>query len=240
MHDDTEAGNRGFPTTAWPDIVRAGGAYGEAARRTLGQLIRRYWHPVYFFIRHKGRSREEAKDLTQGFFAFLVDKNVVSYADRNRGKFRSLILASVTQYLALQHRRDSRHRRSELRGELDPDLEAWQGFEPTRSEDPEATFMRNWAKRLVENCVERLHEECREEGKEVRFRVFRARFLDVERSDAKTTAKELGISVDDVANHLSWGKRRFKRILRHEVQEQVASPEQADEEIVELLGVLTS
>lgn len=240
ISQDTEAGHRGFPTTTWAEIANARGPTSESARRALGRLIRRYWHPVYFFIRHKGRSREEAKDLTQGFFAFLVDKNIVSYADRNRGRFRSFVLASVSQYLAQQHRRDTRRRRTERPSESILELEGWQGFETAKGEDPESAFMRNWAKRLVENCIEMLDEECRKEGKDVRFRVFRARFLDADAPDAKSMAKELGISVEDVANHLRWAKRRFRRIMRQEVQEQVASPEETDEEVVELLSMLTS
>ena len=237
-NQDTEAGQRSFPTTVWDDVARAQGEPGKAGSRVLEHLIKCYWHPVYFFIRHKGRSREEAKDLTQGFFASFLDKSAISYADENRGKFRNFLLACVCRYLAQEHRRDSRLKRTGSSTALGPDEESWEGFELTGGKSPETIFMRNWAKRLVECCVEKLCEECRGGDGAARFNVFRARFLEAKPLNAKAMADQLGIPAEDIPNLLRWAKRRFARILHEEVCRHVTTPEEAGQEIGELLAIL--
>ncbi len=237
---DTEAGSPSFPTTIWAQVARAQGRDRGPAWEALSRLVESYWFPVYFFVRHKGRSRDQAKDLTQEFFTSFLEKDIVSYADETRGKFRTFLLYSVCRFLALEHRTAARRPR-ELRlqgSRSDPD--EWSGFEPTDAETPEDVFMHNWAKSFLEDCVAKLREECRALGKDLQFQVFQLRALREKPLPTRVAAAELGISVTDVVNYLHRAKERFRRIAREEMLNCVTVPDEVDEEIKGLLTLLAS
>jgi RNA polymerase sigma-70 factor (ECF subfamily) len=230
-----------FTTTNWTSIFLAQDARGDAARQHLERLVERYWRPVYCFIRHKGRSHADAADATQQFFTEFIEKDIVSYADRARGKFRTFLLASVSRFLALLHRTASR-RPVENPLPIADALERMKSFEPSTAETAERAFERNWAKALIDNCLAVLREECIAQGKELQYRAFAARFLK-DRS-AKATygeiAGDLGVSEDDVDNLIRRAKKRFKRILREEVSGAAMTPEDIDKELALLLSHLSA
>lgn len=239
----TTAGPIEFISTAWSVILGAQDSNTDVARRYLHLLIQRYWRPVYFFIRQTGKPHEDAKDLTQGFFTLFLEKDIIAYADRLRGRFRFFLLASIRRYLALEHRIEAR-RPVEI---LMSGIEAADGepaFLRASAETPESTYMRNWAKCLLENCVARLQSECEAVNKLQQFRVFEARFLRADpagsrqRPAHRTIAAELGITETDVRNYLSRARQRFIRIVRSEVAQASMSPEEVDEEIQELIACL--
>src|SRR5262249_16910087 len=89
-----------FNTTSWTLIRTAARDPTADSREALGGLCQKYWHPVYAFIRSRGYDREQSQDLTQGFFALLIEKNYLRHADRKRGRFRSFLLAAVKHFLA--------------------------------------------------------------------------------------------------------------------------------------------
>lgn len=238
--DDSDVGSPAFPTTAWSQVARAQGGELAQAREALGGLVERYWFPVYFFIRQKGRDRHEAKDLTQGFFTTFLEKDIVAYADQARGKFRTFLLYSVCRYLALDHRVAARRPLElPLRGSR-PEPDEWLGFEPRSTETPEDVFMRNWAKTFLENCAAKLREECEGLGKAVQFHVFEMRTLRGKPLPTKVVAAELGISVTDVVNYLHRAKERFRRIAREEMLDCVITPGEVEEEIRGLLDMLAA
>ena len=228
-----------FMTTIWTNVVKAQERDATAAKESLGHLIERYWKPIYHFIRQKGRSREDASDLTQQFFAEFLAKDVVAYADRNRGKFRTFLLASVTRFLIDAHRKSAR-RVAALPFLQEEDDDERKLYEPAGGETPERAFDRNWARTLVRNCIVRLREECTVLGKREQFEIFASRFLaDGEAPDRRTTAKQYGITETDVDNHLRAAKKRYRRILREEVSGTVLTQEETDEEIRKLMSVLS-
>jgi RNA polymerase sigma factor (sigma-70 family) len=228
-----------FSTTVWTNVVKAQVPDPEAAREGLGHLIERYWKPVYHFLRQKGRSRDDAADLTQQFFAEFLAKDVVSYADKKRGRFRTFLLASVTRFLIDAHRVSARKpvMLPLIEGE---DPEERRQFEPCGGEAPEQAFDRNWARMLVHNCVARLREECEVLRKVVQFKIFTSRFLsDGPPPDRRKIASDLGISEIDVDNHLRAAKKRYGRILREEVAGTVLTQEETDQEIHKLMSILS-
>ena len=242
--DETEGGSPSFPTTVWTEIARARHAGGsrdrELALAALSRLVERYWHPVYFFVRHKGRGRDEAKDLTQEFFTSFLERDIVSYADQTRGKFRTFLLHAVCRFLALEG--EAAARRPRRRPSLAPwrDPTGWAGFEPADTRTPEDVFMRNWAKSFLESCVVKLRRECERLNKHMQFRVFQLRVLAEEPVRTRVAAIELGITVTDVVNYLRRAKGRFRRIVREEMSSWVAAPDRVDEEIEGLLRLLSS
>jgi RNA polymerase sigma-70 factor (ECF subfamily) len=227
-----------FVTTCWTNVAKAQARDPGISREALGRLIELYWKPVYYFIRQKGRSRDDAADFTQQFFAEFLSKHVVSYANRSRGRFRTFLLSCVTRFLVDCHRKSARLpvQLPILEG-ADPDEHRL--FEPADGETPEQAFDRNWARTLVGNCLSRLRQECREGGREVHYEVFRARFLpDGEPPDRRTLAASLGITEVDVDNHLRAAKERYRRILREEVGGTVRTSDEVDEELRILMSCL--
>src|SRR3954465_14788332 len=107
--NSSESGSKysAFELTRWTIIQRAGDASSPEADAALNALCEAYWQPLYYYIRRRGQNHEDAKDLTQGFFARLLEKNYLSAVDRRKGKFRSFLLASLEHFLA-NHWRDSR------------------------------------------------------------------------------------------------------------------------------------
>ena len=236
LADTTGFGPCRFMTTAWTAVLQAQGLDEDVARESMGFLLGRYWRPVYFFIRQKGKGREEAKDLTQEFFTQFLQKNAISYADRSRGRFRTFLLASVCRFLALTHRAASR-RPAEMLLPAVAEADETCSFDAVDGETPETVFERNWAKSLLQNAITRLEQECRALGRAVQFRVFEARFLRASEStdDYGFIAEELGITRTDVDNHLRRAKRRFRRILGEEVSAVVREPRELNEELQALL-----
>jgi RNA polymerase sigma factor (sigma-70 family) len=230
---DTGTGAASFVSTAWTTVVRAGSSDSVEARRHMGMLIARYWRPVYHFILRYGKSHEDAKDLTQAFFLSFIEKRAVGYAQKDRGRFRSFLLACVKQYLAREHRASSR-KPAEL--QMDFGLAQNEDHFAGQSEDPIRTFTRNWAKCLIENVVGRLRNECDALGKPLQFRAFHLRML--EGTSRAETAAGLGVEPKDVDNLLASARKRFDRLLRDEVRGSVIEEIAVENEITELLSSL--
>lgn len=236
----TRTGPLRFTTTKWSDIFLAQTGNKKVSHEHLGQLIERYWRPIYLFIRQKGKSKEDAQDLAQQFYTEFLEKDVVSYADSSRGKFRTFLLASVTRFLALGHRSAARRPAEPHISGSDEVIERY-AFEISDGETPEIVFERNWAKCTVENCVQRLRDECSVMRKELQFSVFQARYLrdPSENVSYQAIATEFGISETDVDHYLRWIKPRFRRILMEEVGVTTRSPDEVREEVRALLSCLS-
>ena len=149
----TSSGISAFPTSQWSLIARAGAA-DEAARSALADLCRRYWYPIYAFVRRQSTSRPDAEDITQGFFAHVLDNEVIASADRSRGRFRTYLLSCCKNYIANR----KRYAKAEVRGgkanivRIDfDDAASRYSLEPTDSADAEHLFVRRWAFQLLED-----------------------------------------------------------------------------------------
>ena len=236
---ETASGKVAFSSTAWTVVANAQAQHGETSGRYLDLLVGRYWRPVYCFIRQLGNSHEDAKDLTQAFFTTFVERDVAAYADRERGKFRTFLIASVKRFLAERHRHEMRHPVPATLSDIDL-APREHLFQFGAGESPERVFDRNWAKCLLENSIGRFRSECIALDKEIRFRVFEERFLaDPSRFAAyRDIAQKLGISVTDVRTHLERGRKRLARMIREEVSHCLSVPWECDAEIQELVACL--
>jgi RNA polymerase sigma-70 factor (ECF subfamily) len=234
---DTGTGPVAFGSTAWTVVADAGSADPVVSRRCLGLLIERYWRPVYAFVRQLGNAHEDAKDLTQGFFAKFLENDLVSRADRTRGRFRSYVIGALKRFLARERRALSGRPLLASLSAIDSAVHE-PSFFPAATEDPERAFMRNWAKCVIENCLARLHEELKALGKEVRFRAFEARYGARPPRSYAEVASELGIAETAVRKHLEWARKRFAGLLREELRNTVLSTGDVEDEIRELAGCL--
>jgi len=160
--DSAPAAHGQFTTTHWSIVLAAGTGSSRAARDALERLCRAYWHPLYAFVRRLGYSPADAQDLTQGFFAYLLEHHLVTRADRQAGRFRSFLLGSLRHFLSHEHERATALKRGGGQpllsfDQFDP--EERYAFEPSDAATPETIFDHRWAVLQVENALSRLRAE---------------------------------------------------------------------------------
>ena len=150
-----------FTTTHWSVVVAAGGSLAGAAA-ALEQVCGGYWYPIYAFIRRRGSDHHQAEDLTQAFFAHLLESEALRKADRNRGKFRTFLLAALTHFLANEWDKQQTLKRGGRRQFVSLDetvAEDRYRQEPVEALTPEKLFERRWALALLEQVLARLGQD---------------------------------------------------------------------------------
>lgn len=237
-HDYTAIGgmNIRFPPTEWTRVIEP--AVGQAIQT---ELIVRYWKPIYCFLRTRGYSNEQAKDLTQGFFTeIILDSNLFKNLDRSKGKFRTLLLTALNHYIIDVARHEKRRKRHPgMMVSLDTELQV----SDTSLAEPEQAFDYGWAAGVLENVLADLRTECVNGGLTTHWEVFQARVLTPILEESPPPAlsdlcKRLGIATEATAsNMIVTVKRRFKQLLRRYVRRFVDSDADVDSEIVRLAGV---
>src|SRR5438876_5337146 len=161
-----------FTTTHWSTVLSAGHGSSDTAAEALEKLCCAYWYPLYVFVRRKGYEPHAAQDLTQGFFARLLEKNYLQGMDRTKGKFRSFLLAALEHYLANEWRRSQAEKRGGKVAFISVDDQSAEHKYlqiPAKDLSPEKLFERQWATTLLEQVLARLREEFVSTGKERLF-----------------------------------------------------------------------
>jgi RNA polymerase sigma factor (sigma-70 family) len=239
-----------FATTRWSVVLASAGSQGEEqkAREAVNQLCESYWRPVFAFICRHGHSTTDAQDLAQDFFVMVLEGNLLKLADPHRGRFRTLLLKSLQNFLRESARTNQARKRG---GKVDfISWDDWMAAAPSRlsippmaleSCSPERLFDLRWAATVTEHALRRLREECEAKG---RLRVFDALSpcLGAERMDVSYSniAATLGIEEAMVKKLLHRLRQRYRELLRSEVADTVADPAEIDEEIRHLCGVLAA
>jgi len=208
----------------------------------LEALCRAYWYPLYVYVRRKGYAAEDAQDLTQEFFARLLARNYLNVADRNKGKFRSFLLGSLEHFLARQWTKAHAQKRGggQAVHSLDEtDAENRYLLEPAHALTAEKIFDRRWATTLLGQAMSRLREECVANHKGDLFGKVES-LLSGEKGEASyadvAAALEMSEGAIKVAVHRL--RQRYAELVRAEIAQTVATPEQADEELHYLFAVL--
>jgi DNA-directed RNA polymerase specialized sigma24 family protein len=235
-------GARQFPSTHWSVVLAAGDTQSIDSSLALEKLCRAYWYPIYAFVRRQGWSAHDSQDLTQAFFAYLLEKKAFGKADLNKGKFRSFLLASLTNFLNNERDKAQRLKRGGGVIIIPLDLERGEeryGAEPATRESPETIFARHWAQTVVEQVVERLREELVATGQGERFAALKDFIMGDSPGESYTEAAgRLGISVSAVTSAIHRMRGRFRELFHHEIANTVDEPEKTDEEIRHLLMAL--
>jgi RNA polymerase sigma factor (sigma-70 family) len=240
-----------FATTQWSMILAAGRSQAdpEVARAALAQLCQTYWAPLYGFVRSRGYTVYDAQDLTQSFFAYLIEHKIYARADRAYGKFRAFLLASIKNFLADAYDREQTLKRGGGREFVPLDetqAEAAESLFQTRGSFTDAlgedlVFERSWADALVAAGLERLSAVYRGDGKEKLFEELK---IYVTGSSDPLPAYEelaarLGLVASTLRSHVTRLRARYRDALRIEVRRTVENDAQVDDELHELLRVLT-
>jgi RNA polymerase sigma-70 factor (ECF subfamily) len=237
-----------FPSTHWSVVLAAGRseAESEMAGAALTELCQVYWAPLYGFVRSRGHTVHDAQDLTQGFFAYVLEHKVYTRVDRRKGRFRSFLLASLKNFLADAADRERTLKRGgaqiflPLHEEQAREAESlFQTHSGMSNED--RLFDRSWAEALVAAALERLLADYKREAKEQLFnelRIFIAGGAEPPPTYAELTDR-LGITQSTLRSHVTRLRARYREALRTEVRRTVDSEKQVDQELRELLHVLT-
>ena len=241
---------REFVTTRWSLILSAAklGSQEQKARDAIAELCRTYWRPIFTFVCARGYCIEDAQDLTQDFFVTILKKNWLQHADRNRGRFRSLLLRSLQNFLVNAAEKTYAHKRGG-----DVEFVSWHDWVSEAPSDssipaamleslpPERLFDLTWAATVVEHALHRLREECETKGKLWLFQTL-SPLLTEERDEVSYAelAAELGIAETVVKKQLHNMRQRYRSLLRTEVSQTVEDPADVDDEIRYLCASLAS
>jgi len=232
-----------FVTTHWSVVVCAGRSDTTRARDALGKLCQTYWPPLYAYVRRVGQSPEDAQDLTQEFFARLLERNTFAQADPERGRFRSFLLASLKNFLVSEWEKA----RAQKRGGRAQIIPLQLDTAETRcarlvapGDTPDRAFDRQWALALLDAVLGRLRREYTDAGREDLFLGLKDT-LSGGRSEIpyRDLGAQLGMSEGAVKVAAHRLRHRYRELLREEIANTVSGPEQVEGELRQLFAALS-
>jgi RNA polymerase sigma-70 factor (ECF subfamily) len=227
-----------FATTHWTVVLEAGVRSTPQSDRALEELCRLYWYPLYAYVRRHGHSKEDAEDLTQGFFASFLKRNYLQGCCSEKGRFRAFLLAALKRYMASEYDFANRKKRG---GGVVPLSLDWQDaetryqIEPADRLSPDKLYDRAWAVTLLERVIEQLRRECATEGKASVFERLKP-FLTIGKSAIPyaEAAADLKLSESAVRVTVHRLRRRYRELLRNEIAQTLANPVHVEEELAAL------
>lgn len=233
-----------FPATRWSVVLRARQRGEPLAAEALAELCKSYWKPVYAFLRRQGNAPHDAEDLTQGFFAMLLERDSLASVEESKGRLRSFLLVAVKRFAANEHERASALKRGggTLHVALDAD-EAEQAcvIEPATEVTPELLFERQWALALLDTVLKKLRVEYATGGRDRVFDALKERLsADGDVETLAQTAALLGMNEGAVKVAVFRLRQRYRRLLHEEIALTVDSPSEVNAEIVHLFKVFGS
>ncbi len=245
IYRDTE--NTGhFPETQISAVLAIKSERAEERQRGMGRIIEAYWKPAYKYIRIRFRQPvEDARDLTQGFFARALEKDYLAGYDAGKAKFRTFLRICIDRFVSNEFSKAGRQKRGGNEEILSLDFEGaeeeLQRLSSNDVPDIERFFEAEWVRAVLENSVMRLESALREQGKEVHFSLFRAYDLTGEEERKDLTYEKLGevfgLKVSDVTNYLSSARKEFRAIVIDTVRDLTCSEAEFREELNRILGI---
>ena len=230
-----------FVTTQWSVVLAAQGS-SPASDEALEKLCRTYWWPLYGFVRRNGYKPEEAQDLTQGFFALLLERRDLDVVRREKGRLRSYLLVSLKNFLGKARRREMAIKRGEGRAlvPLDELIERERmALEPSDALTADRIFERRWALTLLEQVLSRLELEHQTAGNAKLFDCLKELLSsDPDRRSQADLAKELGMTENAVKQAFHRFRQRYRQLLREEIANTVAVPGDVEDELRHFISVL--
>jgi RNA polymerase sigma factor (sigma-70 family) len=232
-----------FATTQWSLVMAAGKQSSELSHPALEKLCAVYWYPIYVYVRRRGYGPEDAQDLTQEFFAQLIEKEHLRLADSNKGRFRSFLLATLNFFLAREWSRAHRQKRGGHYKfiSLDEQMaeERFQ-FEPPDGDSPERNYQRQWALTVLKEALKTLERECVETGKGNLFREVKQLLSGkCEGESYATICQRLSMTESAVRVAVHRLRQRYGQLLRAEVSQTLGSNEEVEEELRCLMRALS-
>jgi RNA polymerase sigma-70 factor (ECF subfamily) len=239
--DGLPSGPRSFATTHWSLVQQAGAGSAPASRQALATLCEAYWYPLYAYVRRRGVRADEAADLTQAFFARLLEKRDLKMADPQRGRFRSFLLAAMNHFLANHWRAMRAQKRGG--GKAPIPLDAREGedryrLEPAHDLTAERIFQRRWALTLIEQALDDLRDRFAADGKARQFEALKPCLTGDGGESYGAIGQSLGMNEGAVRVAVYRLRKRYRDALRDRIAQTVADPADVDQEMRELLASL--
>lgn len=232
--------NAWFGTTHWSVVLSAQDAHCPRSREALESLCGTYWYPLYSYARRAGHSPPEAEDLTQGFFARLLEKDYLKAAAREKGRFRTFLLVALKRYLANEWDRQHAQKRGGFAPVVLIDQEMAESrfaSEPAHNLSPDVLFDRQWAMTLLERTMTQLQEEYVASGRAKLFEYLRNCVAKDESAlPYAEIAGRLKLTEAAVKMAVHRLRVRYREILQHEIAQTVSTPEEIEEEIRHLFA----
>lgn len=234
---------RDFATTRWSLVLAARRGSTSESRTALASLCAAYWSPLYAYIRRRGFQFDEAQDLTQEFFARMLEKQSLEHVSREKGRFRAFLLASLKNFLANCRRDERALKRRPAGGVMSLDFAAAEEryrLEPLDRLTPEKLYERRWALTLLEQTLARLQAEYETSGKTAAFERLKP-YLSAgqEKTSYAAAAADLDMSEGAIKVAVHRLRRRYRELLRREVAQTVANPDDLEEELQSLFEALS-
>jgi RNA polymerase sigma-70 factor (ECF subfamily) len=230
----------GFRTTRWSVVLQAA-APAESAP-ALATLCEQYWYPLYAFARHRGYSAADSEDHTQGFFAYLLERNAFANADRERGRFRTFLLVSFRSFLMHARERATAKRRGGGQGFVYLDAEVAERryvLEPSDDRSPDKLFDRCWAVTVLDGVMQQLSSEAACNGNDQRFGLLKSWLTgNAQRHDYEAVAKELDCTEAALRVAVHRLRARYGKLLKEAVLETVLDESEVPGELRHLLASL--
>jgi RNA polymerase sigma factor (sigma-70 family) len=232
-----------FVTTHWSVVLSAQDKKSPQSDQALEELCRTYWCPLYAYVRRQGRSPHDAQDLTQEFFARLLQKDYLRSVAPEKGRFRTFLLVALKRFLAdvLDHARAQKRGGGALCISLDAEAaERRYWAEPVDASTPETLYERHWALTLLDRTMARLRQESVAAGKAEEFDRLKP-FL-TGATDAPSYAEiapKLGLTEGALRVAVHRLRRRYRDLFREEIAHTVADPAEIEEEVRHLMAVLS-
>jgi RNA polymerase sigma-70 factor (ECF subfamily) len=231
-----------FLTTHWSVVLAAGRSDSTRAQNALARLCQTYWYPLYAYVRRRGHSPHDAQDLTQEFFARLLERHSLASADPNRGRFRSFLLSSLDHFLAHEWQKVRALKRGGGHQILSLDLaraEQRYDLEPADTSSPDKLFDKHWAWALLEEVLNQLEAEYQQAGKAELFAALKQTLTGTRESQPYAVlAPRLGMNEAAVKVAVHRLRKRYRQLLRAEIANLVADPAQAEDELRHLFTAL--
>ncbi len=230
-----------FTTTHWSVVLEAQGE-SPAAQEALEKLCRTYWRPIFAFLRRQGRPPIEAEDITQGFFAQLLERGSLNSVRKEKGRLRSFLLGGLRLFLADEHRRAMAIKRgSGLRPIPLEELRAdeWSEMEPADRMTADMIYERRWALTVLERVLSRLKDEYGSAGNAALFDALKQLLPDEPGSPSQAEiAARLGMTENAVRQAFYRFRQRYQGLLREEIGNTVATPGDIEDELRHLIAML--
>jgi RNA polymerase sigma-70 factor (ECF subfamily) len=247
--EDTTMGGQehAFQTTQWSEIRKAD-THDEGRRRaSINNLLQRYWKPVYCYLRRKGYSNDDAKDLTQGFFCEVVlSRELIQQADQAKGHFRTFLLTALDRYVTSVHRKESAQKRRPDSGLVSLEIDGLPEMPADEAAaSPEHAFHYAWATSVLDQVLAEIEEEYCAAGRSAHWEVFRHKILlpifeGTEEPPLSEICRRCGIDSEKRAsNMLITVRRRFAAVVRRVLRQHVKADSRVDREFENLVEILT-
>ena len=232
-----------FTTTRWSVVLEAQGE-SPAAQEALENLCRTYWRPIYGFVRREGAKPDEAKDITQGFFALILERKDFSSVRQEKGRLRSFLLASLKHFIANERRDAATLKRGGGRTLLPLDgIESYDVSDLGSGEtpSPDLLYDSRWAFTVLDRVFARLREESQRSANGPLLERLNTLLSDEpDRPSQAEIAREFGMTENAVKQAFHRLRQRYRQLLREEVAHTVATPGEIEDELRHLIAALRS